>query len=371
METAAAPFRLKWIWPDTMTDHDHSSAAARRPYRHNGDPSSQASDKRVSAWSRFKALLSFRPASLRSEIQSALEEPQDESEEGFSPSERTILQNVLKLSETRVEDVMIPRADIEALEASATIGDAVQRFREAGHSRLPVYEGNLDHVVGMVHIKDVLDAITAVTEAPAGVNGSGNGGRVVKLVPATLRQKVSRRNLLRDVLFVPPSMPITDLLASMQSARIHMALVVDEYGGTDGLVTIEDLLETVVGNIEDEHDESDAVMLRPVDANTYIANARIELDDLRAEIGEDFEVGAWAEEVDTLGGLIFTLAGRVPVRGEIVTRMPGFEFEVLSADPRRVRMVRIRRKQTVTPALPSPDAFAVPDAPERHDQAAQ
>jgi len=348
-----------------MTDHDQSSATARRPYRQNGDPSSQSTDKRGSAWSRLKALLSFRPASLRSEIQSALEEPQDEGEDAFSASERTILQNVLKLAETRVEDVMIPRADIEALEAFSTIGAAVLRFREAGHSRLPVYEGNLDKITGMVHIKDVLDRLTEVSRPDPSANSNGaeagNGsGAGVKLVPSALDQEISRRGLVRKLLFVPPSMPITDLLASMQAARIHMAVVVDEYGGTDGLVTIEDLLEAVVGNIEDEHDEDDATMLRAVDADTYIVNARIELEELAAGIGRDFDVSAWIEDVDTLGGLIFTLVGRVPVRGEVITEMPGFEFEILRADPRRVRLVRIRRKHDVIEALPAPDAFADP-----------
>lgn len=309
-------------------------------------------------------MLTTRAPSLRSDLQTALSEPQDESEAGFSASERTILENVLKLSDIRVEDVMVPRADMEAVEASATLGQAIARFLEVGHSRLPVYEDNLDAVTGFIHIRDVLARITEpvkTAESSPGQNGVANP---VKLVSPTLRTRLSKLQIVRDLLFVPPSMPITDLLQSMQATHIHMAVVIDEYGGTDGLVTIEDLLEAVVGDIEDEHDEDDAVMVRRIDESTWLANARIELVDLYQAIGSAFDAGDYIDEVDTLGGLIFAMAGRVPVRGEIVTGLEGWAFEITRADARMVHQVRIVRRDgdaEVPPrieALPSPEAFA-------------
>ena len=232
---------------------------------------------------------------------------------------------------------MVPRADIEAVEAEDTLGALVARFRASGHSRLPIYDDNLDNILGFVHVKDALRRITE----PA-ANDAGDVPPV-KLVSTALKQKIAKLDIVRTVLFVPPSMPVGDLLQSMQSTRVHMAIVVDEYGGTDGLVTIEDLLEAVVGEIEDEHDDLDTSLVRKVDTNTWIANARAELDEVREVVGPDFDPGEHAEDVETIGGLVFDLVGRVPVKGEIISRLKGFEFEVLQSDPRQLKRLMIRR----------------------------
>ncbi len=361
-----------------MTDNDQSSAAARRPHRPSGDPSSSASsEKKPSLWSRLRSRFPLRVASLRTDLQEALDAPALPTDTSFSASERAILQNVLKLGELRVEDVMVPRADIEAVESSVNVGYVINRFRQVGHSRMPVYEESLDKVVGMIHIKDVLEEVTEPAKSAAPTAGNGNNGHntqsPVKFISPVLRQKIGRIELVRKVLFVPPSMPVTDLLASMQLTRMHMAVVIDEYGGTDGLVTIEDLLEAVVGDIEDEHDGSEASMLRKVSDDVFIADARVELTDLVEAIGSDFDPEDYAEDVDTLGGLIFSLVGRVPVRGELVSKFKGFEFEITRADARRVKQVRItrrRRKQRLLIAGPKPEGEA-PPAEADHQQAAE
>ncbi|MCD7058516.1 hemolysin family protein [Pelagibacterium xiamenense] len=318
-----------------------------------------------------------RAGSLRTDLQEALESPYDaEMPDSFSASERAILQNVLNLSDMRVEDVMVPRADIEAVEVNVTVGHVIARFRDVGHSRMPVFEDSLDSVIGMVHIKDVLNRTTEPVKpekhasGPNGAangngsaNGNGNGAPAspVKFTTPALKQKIGKHDLVRRVLFVPPSMPVIDLLQSMQATRMHMAVVVDEYGGTDGLVTIEDLLEAVVGDIEDEHDEDEAAMLKPLNEDMFLADARIELSELAETIGPDFDPGAVAEDVDTLGGLVFALVGRVPVRGEVISKLKGFELEITRADARRVRQVRItrrKRKQRLMIAGPKAEASA-------------
>ena len=248
------------------------------------------------------------------------------------------MRNVLKLRELRVDDVMVPRADIDAIDAEDTLADLILCLRNVGHSRLPVYEDSLDNIVGFVHIKDALQRITE--EAPINREAK-RPGTPVKTVSAALRRRIGKEQIVRKVLFVPPSMPVQDLLQQMQAQRLHMAIVVDEYGGTDGLVTIEDLLESVVGDIEDEHDEDDGPLVRKLEEGIFLADARVELDELREVLGADFDPGEHLEEVDTLGGLLFSLEGRVPVRGEVITRFKGFEFEILAADARRIKRVRI------------------------------
>jgi CBS domain containing-hemolysin-like protein len=302
-------------------------------------PSSTAPASRgPSLWQRLRALFALRTVSLRDDLEVALENESSNPETSdFSESERTILQNVLALGDKRVDDVMVERTDIIAVEAQESLGTMVARFREFGHSRLPVYDDNLDNILGFVHVKDALRRITEPVPAADGNH------QPVKLVSQPLRAKAGKLDFMRTVLFVPPSMPVGDLLQSMQSARVHMAIVVDEYGGTDGLVTIEDLLEAVVGEIEDEHDESETAMVRQIDPNTYVANGRAELDEVREVVGPDFDPGVHGEDVDTLAGLVFDLAGRMPVKGEIVTGLKGFEFEVLLADPRQVKRLKIKR----------------------------
>ena len=289
--------------------------------------------------SLWKKLISFfsMPSSLsREDLAIAL---QDKSGNGtsFADNERQILQNVLKLSDKRVEDVMVPRADIEAVEESETIASLIALFRTAAHSRLPVYDDNLDNMLGFIHIKDALLHLTKFSE-----NGNGDS---IKLLSPVLKQNIGNKGMVRKLLFVPPSMLVGDLLQKMQATRVHMAMVVDEYGGIDGLVTIEDLLETLVGEIEDEHDDDDDELVIKKSENVYIADARAELEELKQILGDDFNIDSYVKDTDTLGGLIFDLIDRVPVVGEVITKFKGFEFEILQADPRRIKKVCIQVKK--------------------------
>jgi CBS domain containing-hemolysin-like protein len=331
-----------------MNDIDQSSAAALRPHRPDGDTSSRGPAGQTGIWSRLKSLFGPRPASLREDLREALRSTGGEGGAPFSAGERSLIENVLNLGQVRVEDVMVPRADIVAVEAGESVAHLARRFRVADHSRLPVFEDNLDNIIGMVHIKDLLAALAE--DRPEGADSV----LPVRLRSTLLKSPISRTKLVRKLLYVPPSMPVGDLLHSMQATRIHMAMVVDEYGGTDGLVTIEDLLEAVVGDIEDEHDVADADLVRAVGEGTYIADARVELDELAEAIGDDFDPGRHAEDIDTLGGLLFSLCGRVPVRGEVVSRLRGFEFEIMQADPRRIRTVKITRRRRADRAKPAP-----------------
>ncbi len=294
---------------------------------------------------KLKALFGVRPSSLRESLEDVLDEEESVSDT-LSAKERTMLRNVLGLRDLRVDDVMVPRADIDAVDASELIGEMLKEFREAGHSRLPVYRETLDDTIGMVHIKDSVSWMTTraevdETDPPRRRSAAVEG---LDLRKVSLKTTLAETNCVRKVLYVPPSMPAVDLLVKMQATRIHMAVVVDEYGGTDGLVSIEDLVEEIVGDIEDEHDEESAPMIVPTTDGGYIADARATIEELGEALGEGFQVGDLAEDVDTLGGLVFNSAGRVPVRGELVTFSGGFEFEILEADPRRVKRVRIHRR---------------------------
>lgn len=324
-----------------MNDKDQSIAAADRPHRQVGDQSSYTEEAPRSFWARLRAKLTGKAPSLREDLQVALDDnTETEGDGAFSAGEKALIQNVLNLAHTRVEDVMVPRADIEACEDNASMSSLIARFREAGHSRLPIYGDNLDNIIGMIHIKDLLLSLAE----PQPENEKPD--QPEKLKSPLLRTQIAKqRKMVRDVLFVPPSMPVATLLQRMQTTRVHMAIVVDEYGGTDGLVTIEDLLEAVVGDIEDEHDEADASQLKRVDENTLIADARVELEDLSDELGPNFQPGEAAEDVDTLGGLIINLVDRVPVRGEVIAKVRGFEFEIMQADPRRVKKIKITRRR--------------------------
>lgn len=292
----------------------------------------------------------------------------------FSAHEQAMIQNVLKLRGTRVEDVMVPRADIIAIAGEITLGDLLKVFRTAGHSRLPVYGETLDDPRGMIHIRDFLDFLAASAER------SSRSTRRRKVDPAAgpnlagvnLSQPLSSARILRPVIYAPPSMPALDLLVRMQATRTHMALVIDEYGGTDGLVSIEDLVEMVVGDIEDEHDDDDAPSIVTAGDGVFNADARASLEDVSEAIGVDLGAGDLAEEVDTLGGLIVTMAGRVPVRGELIAGPDGLEFEVLDADARRVKRLRIHRRAQATPAREKQDmpARGKTAAPEREASAA-
>ncbi|MEQ1900834.1 MAG: hemolysin family protein [Devosia sp.] len=340
-----------------MTDSDTAPkpAAEIRPPTEPPSPPAPAPARGQSLWTRLKALFALRSVSLRDDLEVALESEASGETADFSPSERTILQNVLQLGDKHVEDVMVPRADIEAIDAEETLGALVARFRKVGHSRIPVYAGNIDNITGFIHVKDALRRITEPVTDPA-------KDIPVRLVSPPLRSKLQKLEIVRKVLFVPPLMPVGDLLQQMQLKRVHMAIVIDEYGGTDGLVTIEDLLEAVVGEIEDEHDEEDAPLIRKVNSNIYIAAARAELKDVEAMIGVDFVPGEHGEDVDTIGGLVFTLAGRVPLKGEVVGGIKNFEFEVLQADSRQLRRVKIKRLKQRKAVLTKPDGKSGADS---------
>lgn len=299
-----------------------------------------------SLWARLKAMLALRTVSLRDDLEVALESESNGETADFTQSERTILKNVLELGEKRVDDVMVPRADIEAIDGEETLGTLVARFREVGHSRIPVFSESIDNITGFIHVKDALRRITAPVNDPA-------KQLPVRLVSHALKQKIGKLDLARAVLYVPPLMPVGDLLQQMQLQRVHMAIVIDEYGGTDGVVTIEDLLEAVVGEIEDEHDDADVALVRKINSNIFIASARAELREVQSVIGPEFDPGEHADEVETLGGLVFNLAGRVPQRGESIGGLKGFEFEVLQADARQIKRVKIKRLKQ-RPARPAP-----------------
>jgi CBS domain containing-hemolysin-like protein len=362
-----------------MNDSDHPSIAAEGPHHETGSQADDAADppdrsapsSEIAAfddvppdtmparrkperqglfmWLR-EAIANRGKSTIRAELTEALEDIGSALPDSFSASERALLQNVLKLRELRVDDVMVPRADIDAVDADDTLADLILCFRNAGHSRLPVYEDTLDNIIGFIHIKDALQHLTAETPTP---REGGKPAVPVKMLSSALRRRIGAEHIARKVLFVPPSMPVQDLLQQMQATHVHMAIVVDEYGGTDGLVSIEDLLESVVGDIEDEHDEDDGPLVRKVAEGIFIADARVELTELQDELGPDFDPGQHIEDVDTLGGLLFDLEGRVPVRGEVITRFKGFEFEILAADARRIRRVRIVVRKRADRARPA------------------
>ena len=260
--------------------------------------------------------------SMRERFEALMESPESPEEEGdgleLDAAERVLLGNVLKLRGKMALDVMVPRADIVAMPQDLSLDQAVRLIQREGHSRMPVYRENLDDVVGMVHIKDVFAAI----------------GR---------EEGFSLPAILRKPLFVAPQVPVLDLLLQMRQARIHLSLVVDEYGGIDGLVTIEDLVETIVGDIADEHDEEALPQAAERPDGTVDLDARMPVEDFEARFGDVLTAEERGQDIDTVGGLVSTLAGRVPAKGELLSHPSGLEFQVLEADPRRIRRLRVRR----------------------------
>jgi hemolysin (HlyC) family protein len=260
----------------------------------------------------------------------------------FSAEEKAMLNNILRLQDIRVEDLMVPRADIEAVEFNISLGELLKVFEESGHSRMPVYAETLDDPRGMVHIRDVVAYITKT--AAMSKNEISARKRPVAadldLKKVNLDRSLGSLKLIRTVLFVPPSMLASDLMARMQATRMQMALVIDEYGGTEGIVSLEDIVEVIVGDIEDEHDDDEEPMIADRGDGVFIIDAKAELEDVAAAVGGDFSVGEFGEDVDTIGGLLFAMTGRVPVRGEIVEGL-GYEFRVIDADPRRIRRIEL------------------------------
>ena len=330
--------------PDSDSSSPNSAGGSYEP-RHLPVPVPSAREGGDNWFTRtFRALFGWRNGSIRSDLKDVLDEMQP-GESGFSPEESRMLKNILGLRERRVGDVMVPRADIVSVQQDIQLGDLVRTFEGAAHSRLVVYNDTLDDPVGMVHIRDLIAFMTA----RAAVDPEKNAKRK-KPLPADLDFKainlatpLSSTKIVREILFVPPSARVMDLLARMQATRIHLALVVDEYGGSDGLVSMEDIVEQIVGEIADEHDEDElpAVVRQP--DGSYVADARANLEDVVAIVGHDFDLGEDAEEVDTLAGYLVTRVGRLPLRGELIPGPGLFEFEVLDADPRRIKRVRIIR----------------------------
>ncbi len=281
---------------------------------------------------KLQGLLRRREAeSVRDRMEELIEETHAERADGkgaprhadeIDAHERVLLSNVLKLREQTAYDVMVPRADIMAMPEEYTLEQAIRLIQRDGHSRYPVYRGQLDDVVGMVHIKDVFASVG--TDRPFDLKA-----------------------ILRKPLFVVPSVPVLDLLLQMRQARVHMALVVDEYGGIDGLVTIEDLVETIVGDIADEHDEDGPPQMIDRQDGTIELDARTKIESFEEKLGPVLTDEERGSDIDTVGGLVFTLAGRVPAKGELVSHPSGLEFRVLDSDPRRIRRLRVRRPGTV------------------------
>jgi CBS domain containing-hemolysin-like protein len=293
----------------------------------------------------LRALLGWRSSTIRADLKDVLDAPAGDT--GFSPAERTMLKNILAVRERRVADVMVPRADIIAVQRDIPLGELMKVFESAGHSRLVVYEDTLDDAVGMVHIRDLVAFMTmrAAASAKASTRRKKPFPAGLDLKAVDLSMPLSATRIVREILYAPPSMPVLDLLARMQATRIHLALVVDEYGGADGVVSIEDIVEQIVGDIADEHDEDvpPGVVRQP--DGSFLADARAGLEDVTAIIGPEFDVGEVAKEVDTLAGYVATQIGRVPVRGELVPGPETFELEILDADPRRVKKLRIYRSR--------------------------
>ncbi len=314
-----------------------------------------AEDLRGQGWMQLlRAKLGLTgPQTLRDTLEGVLKAP--DTDAAFSDAERSMMARLLRFGASRVVDIMVPRADITCLDENEPIADLLRTFNEAGVSRIPIYRETLDDPRGMIHIKDLYRWLMAEAlrlEGDAIASGAstdvheGMAPRI-DLSHVDLARPITTAKIRRQVLYVPPSMPAADLLIKMQSTRIHMALVVDEYGGTDGLVTIEDLVEQIVGNIEDEHDEEEETNIVADPRLGLIASARTPIAELERRLEVKLLGEGEEEDIDTLGGLVFALLGRVPSRGELIRHPSGIEFEVLDADPRRVKKLKIHRPRTL------------------------
>lgn len=321
-----------------------------------GAPSEQG---RESLWQRIRGRFSRnRDVGLRESLEGAIE-----SHEAQNPGEtvgqeaKSMMLNIIEFSSLRVDDVMVPRVDIVAIDETDSMQDLLAKFIDANHSRMPVYRETLDGITGMIHVKDFLRWMSArgtrkrragKSEKPEKAEKAPAPG--LSIAATALSTSVKQAGLNRDVLFVPPSMPATDLLVRMQASRTHLAIVIDEYGGTEGLVSIEDLVEVIVGDIADEHDTEEDLEIKPVEDGLYLADGRVDLAPLETLLAVDLLPEDEEEEADTLAGLIFKIAGRVPARGEVIRHESGLEFEILDSDPRRVKRVRINARNVSRPS---------------------
>jgi CBS domain containing-hemolysin-like protein len=283
-------------------------------------PSSDGPSEHLGSIGRLRQLVRmiWRTRDPREAIDAMIAAPSDEDEQSpITPQERVLIGNVLRVHDRTAADVMVPRVDIVAFDIERPFSELIKLLIENGHSRVPVYRETLDDVIGFIHVKDVL-------------------------APVVDRRSAKLASMLRKALVVAPSLPVFDLLVQMRQSRTHIAMVVDEFGGIDGLVTIEDLIEEIVGEIEDEHDVDETPTLIERPDGSIIADARLPIETFEEQHGTKLRHNGDGEEVDTLGGLVFTLAGRVPRRGEVIPHPGGLEFEVLDADPRRIKRLRVR-----------------------------
>ncbi len=290
------------------------------------------------------ANLGFASASsLRETLESAIRETvEGEEDDSLSKQERDMLLNVLEFGESKVSEVMIPRADIVAIEENQTVAELLNLFASVGHSRVPVFRDSLDNPIGMVHIKD---AIAWMTKGGAD-EGAGKPPQSLELSRSALKTTIAAAKLVREALFVPPSMPALALLAKMKTKKIHLAIVVDEFGGTDGLATFQDVVEEIMGDIADEHDEADVHAISSQD-EAFIASGRTPIENVEKALHMSLTAGGVPEDVETLGGLIMATVGRVPKRGQIIPHPSGVSFEILDASPRRVHTVRIFKQRSL------------------------
>jgi len=316
-----------------MTQDEFASSVDDSPGRWPARPANSRTDpalgRLIRTALRRVGLLRNGDASMREAIDELIETGND-SEDVLGEDERTLLANILDLRGRPIEDVMVPRVDILGIGSDSTLAEVIEAMISSGHSRLPVYRETLDDAIGMIHIKDVL-----------GWRGRDDQFQLTKL--------------LRGVLFVAPSMEVLQLLLEMRASRTHMALVVDEFGGVDGLVTIEDLVEEIVGEIADEHEKDEEPHLQATADGALDADARVSVEALEERLGAVLSADE-RDEIDTLGGLVVSLAGRVPIRGELISHPSGLEFEVLEADPRRIKRVRVRRHRREEPKQGTSDA---------------
>lgn len=298
------------------------------------EPDSPSSSQNNSNWfSRF--FNGNGKANFRKKLSEALTLNSPHSSD-FAVGERTMLRNILFLQDVRVEDIMIPRVEIEAVDINTPLGELLILFEASDHSRMPVYGETLDDPRGMIHIRDLMAYLTTSSFDKRKVKSK----HLPDLSKVDLSKELGKLNLIRKVLFVPPSMLAADLMTRMQATRTQIALVIDEYGGTDGLISLEDIVEVIVGDIEDEHDDDETLIVEMGDGRLK-CDARAEIEDIQEILGNGFDVGEHGEDADTIGGVIFSLLGRVPVKGEMVAAF-GYEFNIIDADPRRVKSVDMR-----------------------------
>ncbi|MQP67938.1 CBS domain-containing protein [Niveispirillum sp. SYP-B3756] len=298
-----------------------------RSPREDGAEEQPSFSQQLRGW--LRSILGVRGGdTLRGTIEELIEETGD-TEPSMADGERALLANILKLRHRKVMDAMVPRADIVGVPLDISLPDLIRRFSDEAHSRMPVFREELDDVVGMVHIKDVLACVAV--------------GKPFELQAIT-----------RDVLIVTPNMPVLDLLLKMRLARQHLALVVDEFGGIDGLISIEDLVEEIVGEIEDEHDEAEQNRLVPRPDGTLLVDARIPVETFEEQLGRFFDADELVD-VDTLGGLVFSMAGRVPLPGETFQHESGLVFEIVEADPRRIKLLKVRNLRVPDQQAEEPD----------------